>query len=518
MFGRSSHSTNRTVCGVDLSSHRKCVNTKSKILRWHLSAHPKPARSEHLNRRRVADLAAAGSAVRVDRAERATHTSWRSPRMPPPFDRIGGCRIIDEIAAGGMAVVYKAVQESLHRIVAVKALKTSVSNDAQFATRFEREALSISSLQHENIIHIYDFVRETGNLFIVMEFVDGVDLYDLLEKCPILPSDVAAIIAMQVARGLDYAHYRGIVHRDIKPANVMVGKSGGVKLMDFGIARDQAFADLTETGTGLGTPSYMSPEQIVGDKLDFRSDVFSLGIVLYQMVCGRKPFIEDDQKSVMAKIRLERYLQPRKLNPLVPRELEGILARCMEKKKENRYRSTQDLVLALERFVSRRVEINYHARLVLYLREKGVITQEEADAQLHPAIAGGYRQPASDPFGRSMLGPALQRLAVSQVGLLAAMGLGLAFVHTSQLGEPAVERVMTAPSIPPGYLRVLVDPWAEVWIDGKLVDTTPFARPLAIPAGGHHVVLRNPYFKPLERDLQVHRDETTLLHASLEKK
>jgi len=435
--------------------------------------------------------------------------------MAPPFDRIGNCRIIDEIASGGMAVVYKAVQESLNRTVAVKALKSSVAIDTQFATRFEREALSISSLQHENIVHIYDFIKQGGNFFIVMEFVDGIDLYDLLEKCPILPSDVAAIVAMQVARGLDYAHFRGIVHRDIKPANIMLGKSGGVKLMDFGIARDQAFSDLTETGTGLGTPSYMSPEQIVGDKLDFRSDVFSLGIVLYQLVCGRKPFIEDDQKSVMAKIRLEKYVPPRKLNPLVPRELEGILARCMEKKKENRYRSTQDLVLALERFISRRVEINYHARLVLYLREKGIISQEEADAQLHPAIAGGYRQPALDG---KLLSPNLRRLAVTQVGILAAMTLGVAFVHASQLGTPPPIAVALPPTPPPGFLRVLAEPWAEVWVDDKLVDTTPFARAVSVPEGPHHVTLKNPYYKPIEKDVEIRRGETSLLRASLVRK
>src|SRR5258708_7934500 len=262
-----------------------------------------------------------------------------------------------------MAVIYKEVQESLNRTVAVKALKSSVAEESQFAIRFEREALSVSSLQHENIIHIYDFHRQGGSLFIVMEFVEGIDLYDLLEKCPVLPPDVACIIAMQVARALDYAHYRGIIHRDIKPANMMIGKNGGVKLMDFGIARDQAFSDLTETGTGLGTPSYMSPEQILGDKLDFRSDMFSLGIVLYQMVCGRKPFIEDEQKSVMHKIRLERYLPPRRLNPQIPRELERILGRCMQKRKHNPFRSTQHLLLPLDRFISKHFEMNYHPPL-----------------------------------------------------------------------------------------------------------------------------------------------------------
>src|SRR5215475_5289974 len=253
------------------------------------------------------------------------------------IDRIGNCRIVEEIGSGGMAVIYKAVQESLNRTVAVKALKTSVAQDSQFAIRFEREALSVSSLQHENIIHIYDFHKLGGAYFIVMEYVEGIDLYDLLDKCPMLPADVAAIIAMQVARGLDYAHYRGIIHRDIKPANIMIGKHGGVKLMDFGIARDQAFGDLTETGTGLGTPSYMSPEQILGDKLDFRSDLFSLGIVLYQMITGRKPFIEDDARTVMQKIRLDRYTQARKVVGSVPRTLERILGRLMEKMPVNRY-------------------------------------------------------------------------------------------------------------------------------------------------------------------------------------
>ncbi len=434
------------------------------------------------------------------------------------IDRIANCRIVEEIGSGGMAVIYKAVQESLNRTVAIKALKSSVAQDSQFAIRFEREAKSVSSLQHENIIHVYDFHKQMGSLFIVMEFVEGIDLYDLLEKCPRLPSEVAAIIAMQVARALDYAHYRGIIHRDIKPANIMVAKSGGVKLMDFGIARDQAFDDLTETGTGLGTPSYMSPEQILGDKLDFRSDLFSLGVVLYQMVCGKKPFIEDEHKSVMHKIRLEKFPPPRRLNSEVPRELEKIIARCLQKRKQDRWRSTQDLVLSLERFISRRVDINYHAQLVLFLRDLKVITVEEADAQLHPAVAGGYRQPS---LPGPLQGHEVRRLTTVQGGVLAAMGLLLAFLHTSQIGVaapppvPIAQRPMAPDPAAMGDLRVLVDPWAEVWIDGKHVDTTPTAKSLPLVEGEHRLELRNPYYSTQIRKVSIKRGVTATLHIQL---
>jgi serine/threonine-protein kinase len=252
------------------------------------------------------------------------------------MERIGNCRIVGEIGSGGMAVIYKAVQEPLERVVAIKALKPSIAVDSQFAMRFEREARFMASLQHENIIHVNDFIKDGDTMYIVMEYVQGIDLYDLLQLTPKLPVEVAAIIALQVARALDYAHFRGLVHRDIKPANIMISRRGDVKLMDFGIARDESLSDLTESGTGVGTPSYMSPEQILGDKLDFRSDIFSLGIVIYQCLTGAKPFVEDDTRTVMQKIRLDRYASPRKLVSSVPSSLERILARCMEKLPSNR--------------------------------------------------------------------------------------------------------------------------------------------------------------------------------------
>jgi len=198
------------------------------------------------------------------------------------LERIGNCRVLEEVASGGMAVVYRAIQDGLGRTVAIKALKSSVAMDAQLVKRFEREAQSLAALAHENIIHVYDFHEEQGELFMVMEYVQGIDLYDLLDSAGRLPTDCGAIVAMQTARALDYIHYQGIVHRDIKPANIMISRQGGVKLMDFGIARDHTFDDdLTQTGTGIGTPSYMSPEQIKGDAdIDGRSDLFAAGLIL----------------------------------------------------------------------------------------------------------------------------------------------------------------------------------------------------------------------------------------------
>jgi len=417
------------------------------------------------------------------------------------IERIGNCRIVDEVASGGMAVVYRAVQDHLGRTVAIKALKSSAAVEEHIATRFEREARSLANLQHENIIHIYDFHKERGSLFIVMEFVQGIDLYDLLDRCGRLPYDVAAVCAMQVARALDYIHYRGIVHRDIKPANIMVSRQGGVKLMDFGIARDQNFDDLTEAGTGIGTPAYMSPEQILGDKLDARSDIFSLGIVLYQMLTGRKPFVEDEQRSVMHKIRLEKHVRCRKLNPEIPRELDRIVDRCLHKQPRDRWRSAQQLVMALERFLAKHVEMNYHARLVLFLRGQNVITQLEADEYLNPAAGGPGASALQQPNVHAR--GAVRRTAAVHGIMLGVLGMMLALIHIAPLGaSPApLQQVIAPPER--GYVRVVASPWAQVRIDGKDLGTTPIAEPLEVTEGHHTVRLEHDFFQPVERGIDV---------------
>ncbi|MEM1413656.1 MAG: serine/threonine-protein kinase [Myxococcota bacterium] len=430
-------------------------------------------------------------------------------------DRIANCRVIGEIGSGGMAVVYKAVQEPLGRTVAIKALKPSIAMDSQFAKRFEREAHFMAALQHENILHVVDFVKDGRSMYIIMEFVEGIDLYDLLDATPVLPPEVATIIALQVCRALDYAHFRGVIHRDIKPANIMISKQGEVKLMDFGIARDDKLSDLTETGTGLGTPSYMSPEQILGDKLDFRSDLFSVGIVLYQMVTGKKPFIEDEARTVMQKIRLDRYVPARKVNPRVPRTLERILGRCMEKMPANRYPTTQALIDDLTEFLAPRVPMNYSARMVMYLRDVGVLLDREADELLK---AGAPRHARRGVRDRRLL----RHTAIVQGALfMGVLGSGGAIQAASGrlAGNPedfAAEAGQPVLPARAGYVRVVVEPWADVYIDGQKVVTTPTAQRIALSPGRHFVKLANPYFREKQLEIRVQTGTTLFIDEQLE--
>jgi serine/threonine-protein kinase len=348
-------------------------------------------------------------------------------------------------------------------------------------------------------------------MFIIMEYVDGIDLYDLLERSPRLPADIAAIITLQLARGLDYAHFRGIIHRDIKPANIMVSMQGDVKLMDFGIARHERFGDLTETGTGLGTPSYMSPEQILGDKLDYRSDIFSVGIVLYQMLTGRKPFVEDESRTVMQKIRLDRYEPSKKLGVEVPRKLERIMARCLQKMPANRYPTTQALIDDLTEFLAPRVPMSHNARLVMFLNEIGVMTGDQTDEVLSAVAPGVLRS------GRRNAG-FLRSIAKWQTAAFVGLVLSgvTAQAATGRWSGPSVGEAPAALNpAEAGHLTVSADPWAHVHVDGQHVLTTPAARAIQLKPGRHYVKYTNPYFAPVEHEVVVEAGDTVHDRATL---
>jgi serine/threonine protein kinase len=259
---------------------------------------------------------------------------------------LGQFRIVDRIGAGGMATVFKAYQPNLDRYVAVKVLPAYHARDPIFLKRFQQEARSVAKLQHANIVPIHEFGEQDGITFIVMEYVDGGTLKDRLKRSISVAESVDFVI--QAAEGLGCAHGHGIVHRDVKPANMLVRKDGHLLLSDFGIAKIlEGTSNLTRAGTGIGTPQYMSPEQGTGQAVDRRSDIYSLGIVLFHALTGKVPFNADSPISITVK-HLNEPLPIEKLRDAgVPLPIEQVVLKMTAKSAADRYQTTDALIEAL---------------------------------------------------------------------------------------------------------------------------------------------------------------------------
>jgi hypothetical protein len=265
----------------------------------------------------------------------------------------GRYQLLELLGEGGMATVYKASDTHLQRIVAIKLLRPQHAIDPGFVNRFHREARAAAALCHPNIVAVYDLGQDEDDHFIVLEYVEGETLKQLLQREAPLRPDRVAQIGIQVARALEYAHRRNLVHRDIKPQNILITADGQAKVTDFGIAAAWGVPPLTPTGTVLGTPHYLSPEQAHGQKQVTRaSDIYSTGVVLYEMATGRPPFQADSALAV-ARMHLEnRPPSPRSVNPGLPQRLDTIILRALEKSPERRFRSAVDLERALSEFES----------------------------------------------------------------------------------------------------------------------------------------------------------------------
>ena len=255
------------------------------------------------------------------------------------------------VARGGMAEVHRARDHLLDRPVAVKILFPELSVDRSFVERFRREAQAAANLSHPNIVPVFDWGEDGGTYFIVMELVDGRALSSILRGAGPLHPDRAAEIASDVASALAYAHRHGVIHCDVKPGNVLITDEGVVKVTDFGIARAlNTEESLTQTGAVMGTATYFSPEQAEGMGVDARSDIYSLGVVLFEMVTGRPPFLGDTPVAVASKHVREHPPTPREINPAVPPDLEAVILKCMAKSPEHRYPTGEDLRVDLSRF------------------------------------------------------------------------------------------------------------------------------------------------------------------------
>src|SRR2546428_1289257 len=261
---------------------------------------------------------------------------------------LGQFRIVERIGAGGMATVFKAYQPNLDRYVAIKVLPAYHARDPVFVKRFVQEARAVAKLVHPNILQIHDFGEQENITYIVMEYVDGGTLKDRLNVKRALPVPEAVDYMIQAAEGLNCAHNHGIVHRDVKPANMLLRKDGYLLLSDFGIAKIlEGTANLTRVGTGIGTPQYMSPEQGTGQPVDRRSDIYSLGIVLFHCLTGRVPFTAENPLTITVK----HLNEPLPLEMLrvagVPTPIEQVVARMAAKAPQDRYQTTDELIIAL---------------------------------------------------------------------------------------------------------------------------------------------------------------------------
>ena len=265
--------------------------------------------------------------------------------MAKKTQRIGRYKILGELGRGAMGIVYKAEDPNLDRTVALKTivLEADAEGRKEYEKRFFLEAKAAGKLNHPNIVTVYDFGEEDSMAYLAMELVEGTDLRLRLKDGAALSPVDAVDIAQQVAEGLGYAHERGIVHRDIKPGNIMLQPRGQAKIMDFGLARMRVADHKTSTGMVLGTPKYMSPEQVAGQPVDQRSDVFSLGIVLYEMLTGVRLFAGADTPQIMHNVVHVEHEPPSRIKPELPSMLDFVVARALKKDPAVRYQDAYEL-------------------------------------------------------------------------------------------------------------------------------------------------------------------------------
>ncbi|MGH9223733.1 MAG: protein kinase domain-containing protein [Acidimicrobiales bacterium] len=358
-----------------------------------------------------------------------------SPRIDAERVLAGRYRLRRPIARGGMAEVWEATDDILGRPVAVKMLLPHLVADASFLERFRREAIAAARLAHPNVVATFDTGVDEGVAYIVMELVTGRTLHELLATHGALSPQRAIHVAVKVADALDYAHRHGIVHRDVKPANILLGEGDAVKVADFGIAKAAVVSgadghasfgalgasDLTRSGMIIGTAKYVSPEQVNGAELDGRSDIYSLGVVLYEMVCGRPPYVGETDVAVAMKHLSDRPLSPRQVRAGIPRPLEAVVLRMLAKSPGDRYGTAAELQSAL---------------LSIDLRPDDAVPLVVRD----PTPPEGIVAPTFRQSERSWLWPVTMIMAVAVV--LGLMGVLFATTETGQrLLNPEPDRV-----------------------------------------------------------------------------
>jgi serine/threonine protein kinase len=315
--------------------------------------------------------------------------------------QLGQYRIIAQIGQGGMATVYQAYQPSVDRYVALKILPRSYADEPDFVQRFKQEAKVIANLEHPNILPIYDYGEAEGYTYIVMRYIEGETLTSMLQGQP-LPLDKISEIIAKIAAALDFAHSRGVIHRDVKPSNVLIDKQGHYLLTDFGLAKVLLSSSrFTTSGAFIGTPTYASPEQCLGREVDPRCDVYSLGVILYEMAVGRPPFDAETPMAIVVKHIHDPLPLPRDINPALPEAVERVILKALAKEPADRYQTAGELSRALGAALEHPLQVE---------RTGSTVAPVESDSQIPPPYpVSEVRQAAPSPAEQAQISPSTLR-------------------------------------------------------------------------------------------------------------
>jgi len=281
----------------------------------------------------------------------------------------GRYQVIEEMGRGGMGKVYKVIDTKLKEELALKIIHPEIAAEGKIIERFGNELKMARKISHKNVCRMYHLEEDEGIHYLTMEFIRGESLRDMIGMMGQLSPGQALSIVKQVCEGLAEAHKLGVVHRDLKPANIMIDREGNARIMDFGIARSLKSKGITRTGTMIGTPEYMSPEQVEGLETDQRSDLYSLGVILYEMVTGRIPFDGETPFSIALKHKSEKPQDPREINSQIPENISSMIMRCLEKDREKRYQTAGELLAGLAKI------------------EEGIPTEERVIPKRKPTIS-----------------------------------------------------------------------------------------------------------------------------------
>lgn len=421
-----------------------------------------------------------------------------------------GCQVLRRLRSGPIADVYLALQEPLGRTVEIKALSPSLLPTSPMAARLEHEARALADCDHPSLIRLYDFVRQGDSMWLVLEHVEGVTLRALLDRfgdaAPprLLPREAAAV-ALEMARALSHAHARGVLHRDLRPQHVLLTAEGGLKLTEFAGDSDEYIpAAIDSEGDEPVYVAYLAPEQVLGEAPDPRSDQFAIGVMLFEMIAGRRPFEGADTKTITQNIRHQATPQLSRILPGCPMPLERIVQRLMEKLAADRFAGMDELVVALEELFDGGPAA---ARIRGALGRVGMLGVEAQPLQ--------HRAPPRPP---PRLTGALVGLAVmGALVLLGGVVIQLSTEPDGLSGRGAKgSRGLELRPAQPGFLRVVADPWAHVIIDGEQVETTPFAEPIPLAPGTHYIRLEHPEAPTERRTITVSPGESVLLDVRLD--